>query len=145
MVSSLLANALEAVGRFKWIYTAQITMVAINVTGAAVAISVKNWIPIVSALLLAIVMQHCVHVALSARAGYLDLVVLVRHYLAIALTSAIAALVAWGIVRYAANGLSNAWAWVICAVLLILTGCAAWRFRLLLPPLRLAKKFGILG
>lgn len=144
ILASLLASALEAIGRFRWIFAAQIVLVAVNVTAAFVAVLQRSWFPILAALILGIVLQHGIHVVLSTRAGYLDVRVLSAHYVAAATTSLGVAGLAWGLLQMAVTGFLGAWLWPVYIIFGTTVVGLLWVYRWRVPPISIARRFGIL-
>lgn len=145
VVSTLLASAVEALGRFKWVWGTQIALLAFQ--GAAVAVMFYTSNPLVLpwSLIATNIVRHLIHVSLCIRRGYLDGSRLAKQYLIVAAVSAGVFSIFW----LAAIGTSIL-AWSTAASIAAVVGCAiatlivAWLLRRSLPPLRIATSYGLL-
>jgi len=141
-VVMILSSALEALGVFKWLWLAQCAALTVQIAGAIGVAVTHSIVPVFIALPLSLVVFHAVDVVAGSRLGYLSWRRLARHYVAIATASILIALVTWVSVLAFRTGWPGAVAAVVC-----LAGVAlyVWRKRESLPPIRLAREYGLLG
>lgn len=138
-LSTVLAAAVEAIGRFRWVWASHIMMLTIYATAAGLTIATRQWWPVVCGLIAAMVAQHAFNIAVCSRAGYLDARTLLKHYSIVL----IAASAAWGF-TFAAVTLARTEApWSIPAAIggVVVIASVGWLSRRHLPPYRLARKY----
>lgn len=143
VVAAVLSGGLEAVGRFKWIWATQGVLLVLNIIAAVLGIWLHSWLPILAAPMIGIVIQHTMHIVLCARAGYLNLPILVKHYAAVASTSACLAGLTWILVELSVVAKLEWWLWGVYALAAISSLGLIWFFRMSLPPIVIARKYGI--
>jgi O-antigen/teichoic acid export membrane protein len=143
--ASLLANALEAIGEFKWIWIAQGILVLINFGAALASLQLKSWIPIVLAPLIGIVIQHLVHMFAARTLGYLNIRTLLKNYVGVGIASALAAFATWSLVQlFHVDGLGP-WVWVCVATSVAAIILSIWMLRKKFPPYKIARRYGLFG
>jgi len=144
VVSTLLSSAIEALGRFRWIWSTDAILIAIQVIAAVFIFVYKNMFLAVIALLVTNVVRHGWQVWMAGRYGYLDVERLLRQYLVAIISSGLVAAVTWSFLELilASNGAHLYWLPTIllaCAVSAIV-----FRVRELLPVVVLARRYGFL-
>ena len=144
IVVYVLYNALEAIGRFSSIWTAQVIQFLLNGAGAVAAISLHSFAPMMTALIVGLVVQHVVQLAHCRVAGYLRPSALVRRYTGVVAVAvavfAVVRLVEYLVVQQPLAGASVP----VAVAVLVAVGVLAWRFFHRLPPVRLAEEYGLL-
>jgi len=71
-LTTTLSSAIEALGRFRWIWPALSAALGIQLAGALVTIATESWLPVLLALPVATSAQHLVNLAYVSHHGYLD-------------------------------------------------------------------------
>lgn len=145
VVSTLLASAVEALGKFKWIWWTQGLLLLIQVA-AVIAISLtSNIAPAMVALILTMVAQHAVYLYLCEANGYLDSRVLLKRYAVVLLISGAAYGVAWALLWFAESLFAVSPFWSLATAVPLAGVCfVVWTVRRRLPPVVLARKYGLL-
>ncbi|WP_028280555.1 oligosaccharide flippase family protein [Arthrobacter sp. H5] len=143
VVSTVLAAAIEALGRFRWIWASHLMLMLIYGISAILMLITHSWIAIISGLLTAQVAQHLLHVILCWRAGYISLRPLVRGYCEVLIVTISLATLMWLIV-FSVQSLSVGLSIVVILLIVILVLAFLWRVRETLAPVKTARKYGIL-
>lgn len=144
ILSTLLASAVEALGRFRWIVSTEFILITLQVLAAILVLLTHNiWIAVL-ALIITNIVRHGWHVFLLGKHGYLDIPRLVKHYFIAAGFSAYIALTLWGALQFLSlTYLSNIyWFFAIFCLLVPLGVC--FFARKTLPALVVARKYGLL-
>ncbi|MFD3811650.1 oligosaccharide flippase family protein [Rhodococcus sp. NPDC058639] len=139
VVTTVLGSAVEALGKFKWIWASQVLMIGIQIVAVAATILRHSVWPAVIATGVLAVARQAWYVWLCGRSGYIDVPRLLSGYLRVVAGTAYVGLLSWTLVnsidspiRVAAIALSAA-----CAVLGVLS------FRDSFPPLVILRRYGI--
>lgn len=143
--TTLLASAVEALGKFRWVWFTQCLLLVLQVVGVALIVVFPTiWVPIF-ALIATNILRHGVHIVLCARAGYIRPLYLIRAYGQALLFSAAVALVARGTTTAIDLALvGSAW-WSLAAVAIAGVPTAILLvFRNRFPPVALGQKYGLL-
>lgn len=140
----VLVSGLEALGRFRWIWAGWILSIAVNLVGAAVAVSLKSVQPVFVGALAAQLLMHALHLGFCARSALINLSAVLRNYLQIAaFAGGLAAITA-----VAVNGVTlwrtAPWVLLIAAIALAGAMLGLWRSRTTLTPLALARAYRLL-
>lgn len=140
---NVLGVAIESLGRFGWLWAGQVAALAATGVGAVLAVWLGEWWLVLVGVSASMVASHGVHLVLSWRAGYVRLGFVLRNY---AMAGAVGAgcfgivlLLIWAL-RYPSLlsvGVSAG------ALIGVAAATFSWRDRL--PPLVLARKYGLLG
>lgn len=139
IVSTVLASAVEALGRFRWIWFTQGLLLVIYSSAAVGTFLTQEWYPIILGLLCAQFTQHAVHLVLCGADGYLNVRLLLGRYLRIILVSLGLAGLSWLILESLESAKST---WIILVCLLSAAlGAAVWRNRTRLEPVQIARKY----
>lgn len=138
----MLSSAIEALGRFKWIWSTQIVVVLVQVAAAVWTIVIHDWTPILTALFVSFTIQHSLHIILTARAGYMNVKRLLGLYLTASLAACGTGATGLGIV-WILNAAPVAFALPVITVGLGLIATVIWKFRFSLPPMRIARQYGV--
>tara|TARA_B100000378_G_C17778235_1_gene319307 strand:- start:28 stop:519 length:492 start_codon:yes stop_codon:yes gene_type:complete len=145
IVSTLLASAVEALGRFAWVWLTQAVLIALQVAVVLVLIRFPSIWTVVVALIVTNVVRHAAHIWLCARAGYVSVVRLLRAYGLVVLASIAVAALTWLVLYLFRAAIEQSWAWSIAAIAVLgLCSAVLWLFRDKLPPVVLARRYGIL-
>lgn len=145
IVSTLLASAVEALGKFRWLLWTEIVLIVIQMISAFAIVVFHDIMMAVTALVITNVVRHGLHVLLLGRDGYLDVARLLRHYgLAIGGAS-ILGLTCWIAVQFVLlQGLSVISLVVVVLVISIPAFCF-FRMRNRLPPVVIARRYRLLS
>lgn len=140
IVSTVLASAIEALGKFKWVWSTQVILFAIYALAAIWCFQVREWYPILAGLFAAQICQHILHIWLCQRHGYIDAKVLTLRYMRITLFSAAVVVVAQLVVA----GLDtphSMWVVVATSVAIPLLAWQLWKVRFRLEPIRIVSEY----
>jgi O-antigen/teichoic acid export membrane protein len=144
VVSTMLASAIEVLGRFRWIWSTDAILMAIQVVAGVFIFVYKNIFIAVIALLLTNVIRHGWQIWLAGRYGYLDVARLLFHYVGAMVFSVLVAIATWSVLQLGFAAPRHP----MCGVLAILLvgGVAAivFRIRERLPLVVLVRKYGFL-
>lgn len=144
ILSTLLASAVEALGRFRWIVWTEVILIGVQIVAGVLVLFVHNiWIA-VFALLATNVIRHGWHIFLLGRSGYLDVQRLLRNYSFAVGYSALIALTAWCSLQFVRlTSTSFIFALLGIITLLIPLG-ASFLIRHRFPFVVIARKYGLL-
>ncbi|MDQ0824605.1 O-antigen/teichoic acid export membrane protein [Arthrobacter sp. B2I5] len=145
IVSILLTSAMEALGKFRWIWSTDLILILIQICSATLMVVYKNvWVAIV-ALILTNVIRHGWQVWLAGRHGYVDSLRLLRQYVVATIFSLTLALVLWASLHLVLCDATAPGPWVAASLLTggFLSMC--WLFRRRLPFFVLAHKYGLVS
>lgn len=143
IVSTLLASAVEALGRFRWIVSTEIILIGVQVlSGILVMLTHNLWIA-VFALILTNTIRHGWHIFLLGRRGYLDVRRLLMNYLFAVGFSFLVGFALWSSLQLAK--MSNvSIMYSLSAILATLVPVsAALLMRNKLPVIVIARKYGL--
>ena len=144
VVTTVLASAIEALGKFAWIWSTQLILLAVYGLAAYGTLVSHQWYPVLIGLLLGLIVQHSWQVFLCVRAGYLELPRLLSGYAGVVAASIIVAGLAWGAVEVI-RWLDSPWDIVAAALALVCLACGIWTHKGKLPPVKIAQKYGLFG
>ena len=143
VVVALLASAVEALGRFSWIWSSQLLVAGVYSVAAISAFSLRDWMPIIVGLFAGLLVQHSLHIYLCVRGGYLSIRSLVEGYMRAVAGALGSALLAWvGLELWLR--LQAPWNWMCVVVLAGAVALALWRLRERLTPVVIARKYNLL-
>lgn len=145
MVRMVLGAAVEALGRYLWVWTAIGVEFAFTLTGVLTAIVAGDYWLIFVGIGVGVAGAHIANVIACARADYLDVRVLIRHYAGAIVAGLGAAGISWLIVVTIAQIGEMPWLLGGSAIVLLGGAGGAWRWRRHLPPVKLAQKYGLLA
>lgn len=80
IMSTLLATALEALARFRWILSIELTLILLQIVGVAAVISSHEVLVAAYFLILTGLLRHAIQIHLLNGAGYLDVQRLMKNY-----------------------------------------------------------------
>jgi O-antigen/teichoic acid export membrane protein len=142
IVSTLLASAVEALGRFRWIVSTEVILVGVQVaSGIFVLVTHNLWIAIV-ALILTNVVRHGWHIFLLGRRGYLNVRRLLMNYLFAFQFSCMVGLALWCGLQLAKMSIVSL-VYLIPAILVVVCPIiATFYMRNRLPVVIIARKYG---
>jgi O-antigen/teichoic acid export membrane protein len=142
IVSILLTSAIEALGRFRWIWSTDVILILLQVMAAAMIFVFKDIWVAVFALVLTNVVRHGWQVWIAGRHGYLDARRLIGQYSLAVVFATVLASILWLTVQLALQALRFPALWILPLALLggFVAICFALRDRL--PIVRLARKYG---
>ncbi|WP_409331722.1 oligosaccharide flippase family protein [Trujillonella humicola] len=139
----LLVSGLEALGRFRWVWTGHAIAIVVNVIGAVLAVSLGTPTYFLVGILAGLLGMHVFHVVMCVRAGLVEAKRVATHYLGVAAFAGVVALTCVFVIRIPALLDSAPWSVVGGAALLVLGSTALWHRRRVLPPLVLARSYGL--
>jgi O-antigen/teichoic acid export membrane protein len=143
-ISGVLASGIEAVGRFRWIWSGQVALAVSSIVGAVGALSLHSLVPLMISTVAGTILQHAVQIVLANKYGYLRAKLLFTHYLGAAAASALIALATWiGIKMMELNDFGFVTITILALVIIGIAGLL-WFLRSKLPPVKLAHKYGLL-
>lgn len=143
ILSTLLASAVEAMGRFQWIVVTEIILIFVQVLSGLAVFVFQDVLIAGVALIVTNVVRHTCHVCLLGRLGYLNIPRLLRNYLLAAFFSVLIGTILWwfrGAVM--GNGSSPYFALAVAALLVALYLIFVVREKF--PPVIIARKYGLL-
>lgn len=142
VVTVILASALEALSKFRWIWFAQSVVLVFNLAGALIGYLRSDWLPVLTGIGVGYLFQHALHIFFSIRAGYLDGTALAKGYLVVLFASVLTALIAFATSEAIRQGSSISIVLALMSFLLaiILLFISGKRF----PPLVIAKRYRII-
>lgn len=141
LVATVLASAIEAVGRFTWIWLSQGVLFVVYGAAATAVFATSSWWPVIVGLVVAQIVQHIVQVILCVKARYLDGKLLAVRYLQAAggaLVCGALALTVMGVLR-SIEGVTGV---MLATGLLGVAVVTAYRYRAVLPPIRVLMRYG---
>ncbi|KTR94672.1 hypothetical protein NS220_08400 [Microbacterium testaceum] len=145
VVSTLLASAVEALGKFKWIWWTQGALLVVQIAVVGAIWATGSVLPAMAGLIASLVMQHAIYVALCAKHGYLDARRLLKRYTVIILASALIFVTTHLFVSLGKWLFEvNIFATSLTAVPLLSLLWTLWLIRGKLPPVRLARKYKLI-
>lgn len=89
LLSTILASAIEALGKFRWIWGTQALLIVVQVGALGALYFYRNLLVVIGALVITGAIRHAIHVILCVRSGYIDIRLLVRGYLVALISAAI--------------------------------------------------------
>lgn len=138
-----LASALEAIGRFEWIYPAQGAQFLVVISGAVVATFLHDIAFAVVGFGVGLVVLHLLHLIYANRAGYLRLQDVFRGYGGAVLFAGVLCALVLGLRMSLPTWQSDPLPSCVFTMALVLSGVLSFFFRAKLPPYRIAKELGI--
>jgi O-antigen/teichoic acid export membrane protein len=141
----VLVGALEVLARFEWIWVGHALAIFVNAVGGLWAWRSGSVVPILAGALAAWALVHSLHLWLCGRTGLLQIRNLARHYAAVTVFSIVAGALSFAVVHVPELTRERAWYPIALGVVLTACGALAWQLRDRLPPLVLARKYGVIG
>jgi O-antigen/teichoic acid export membrane protein len=140
----MLISGFEALGRFSWNWSGYVISLVVNLAAAGVAILTHSVWPVFIGTLVSFAIMHPVHLLLASREQLIDLRRVVTHYLEIASFSVGMGLVLWTVLHApVVIGVSPVlFVAVVAAAAVAIV--VLIRRRDSFPPIRLARRYGIL-
>jgi O-antigen/teichoic acid export membrane protein len=144
IVSTLLASAIEALGRFRWIWSTDIILILLQLSAVALIFVYRDIFIAVVALITTNILRHAWQIWLAGRDGYLNVPRLLTQYVAATLFAAFTGVIAWVALRVGVAAIADPWFWLLDFGLfgLALLALVKWRERI--PAVALARKYGFL-
>lgn len=145
MVRVLLGAAIEALGRYVWVWTGIGVEFLLTVSGVLASVLTNDYRLILLGVGVGVAGAHVASVVVCWRAGYLDMRVLLRHYggaLAGGFASAGLVLLVLLTIERAAE---MPWLLAVAAVVLVALVAAGRHWAENLPPVKLARQYGLLS
>ncbi|MDQ0100644.1 O-antigen/teichoic acid export membrane protein [Paenarthrobacter nicotinovorans] len=143
-VSVQLASALEAAGRFGWIWASHGVLLAVQICGAiGVSVTGSLWYAIFGMLAVPLI-RHAMQVTLCASRGILDSMRLLRGYIVILLLSAVCWSLAYSASVFALSLDANPWICVaVLGLALAIVALLTFAFRKSIPIFALIRQYGL--
>jgi O-antigen/teichoic acid export membrane protein len=139
----ILGSALEATGRFRGVWPTRIASLVILAISALIALLTHAVAPVVAGLLVAPVVGHALQLRYVRREGIFSVAAILRIYPKILVVTALAGFVtALGLGAVSALGSLTLKISLLVAMVLA-AGTLLWLARLRLPPIRIARRYGI--
>lgn len=145
MMSMVLSSAVETLGRFSWMWITSALLLAVQVAGAMSVFVYQDIIFAMVALIVTQIARHSVQIALCGKNGYLNITRLARNYLVVVVFSTLVAAIGVGVCTLVPLALTSPTLWGLIALIVFGAAVLLWRFRDRLPPVILAKKYGLFG
>jgi len=145
IVSVLLTSAIEALGRFRWIWSTDAILIALQIAAAVLIFITRDLSVAVIALILTNVVRHGWQVRLASREGYLNFQRLWKGYLAAAAFATGLGASAWGALQCIEIATQQPLVWPVVALLSIGPLALIFLLRERLPAVVLARKYGFIG
>jgi O-antigen/teichoic acid export membrane protein len=145
MLATVLASAVEILGRMRWIWATAIILLVIQVCAAVALFVFRDLIVAMIFLVLTQAVRHAVNIWQCGRRDYLNVPSLMSGYFVAAISSVALAASAWAICSMLQAALtSGAIWWAFGAVgLLVATLAILLLLRKRLPPVKIAADYGI--
>jgi O-antigen/teichoic acid export membrane protein len=139
----VLGSALEATGRFGGVWPPRISGLAITASSAAIALAFHSVLAVIVGLLLAAVVSHALQLHYVHRSAIFSVNLLLRVYLKVLLVTGAAGLVTalWLSGISLVEGL--ALKVLLSGGMVLMAGTMIWFTRLRLPPIRIARRYGL--
>ena len=138
----LLGSAIEALGRFRLIWLAQLVFFSLQLASAALTFATGRWVFILYGLVATVAIQHLLHIWALGRSGHLDVTKLSKNYLYAAIAAILTGLISLGVVT-AWQRLDLPVAATVSVALIGLPAILGWKARNILPPVQIARRYGI--
>lgn len=145
IVTTVLAAAIEALGRFRWVWATQLTALVTNSAFAAMAFALNELSLVLVGTATSLVLGHAIQIVLCARAGYITPRRLLTNYMWVIVASLVAVAYVMAALYALANVQKAPWALLACGALVLLALGSLWHWRSRLPPVRIARSYGLLG
>jgi len=142
VISFMLASAIEALGRFRWVWSTDVILIAIQVVASALIFVYQNIFIAVAALLLTNVIRHAWQIWLAGTYGYLDVARLLVQYLGALTFATFLAIALWSVLQLGMAATSYPVCWILVCLLAGMTSTIVFRIRERLPVVLLARKYG---
>ena len=141
----VLGSALEATGRFGGVWPHRIAALVITVSSAVIALASHSVEPVIAGFLVAPVVSHALQLRYVHRWAIFPVAMLLRVYLKVLFVTAGAGLVTalWLSAILVVEGVVFKILLVVGMVLAV--GTMLWLARLRLPPVRIARRYGLFG
>ncbi|MDV6241226.1 oligosaccharide flippase family protein [Rhodococcus opacus] len=103
VVSVVLASAVEALGRFRWVWSTDMILILVQAVGVVAVFRSESILIGPLVLIIAAVVRHLWQIVLCTRAGYLDAALLTRQYFGIIVVCTILGLTTWTLVNFTSD------------------------------------------
>lgn len=144
-VSTVLSSAVESLGRFKWMWVTSGALIMVQLAGLLVLFYYRDLVVAMLFLILTQLTRHIVQLYQCHRWGYVDVKRLLFSYFGVGMfslcTAAFVYFVLW--LLYAAQGRILFYAAPMAVALAVLA--VGWRLRAKLPPVILARRYGVIA
>ena len=144
IVTTLLASGIEALGRFRWVWSTDAILISLQVGAAALIFLYEDIFVAIVAIFLTNVVRHAWQVWLAGRGGYLNVPRLLQNYLLAASVSASFGAIIWAIVKLASisGDHPSEWFWTLSLAAVVVF--ALFMFREKIPAVVIARRYGFI-
>jgi O-antigen/teichoic acid export membrane protein len=139
----VLGSALEATGRFGGVWLPRIVGLVITASAASIALVSHSVGPVIVGLLAAAVVSHALQLRYVSRSAVFPVPMLLRVYLRVLLATAAVGLVTTFSLSAILVVESLAIKILLSSVMVLMAGTTMWFARLHLPPIRIARRYGL--
>ena len=139
----VLGSALEATGRFGGVWPPRIAWLVITALSSTIALASHSVMPVIGGFLVGSVVSHALQLRYVHRSTIFSVAILLRVYLRVLLAGATAGLVTALWLNAITTVGSMALKILLAVSMVLATGTTLWRSRLRLPPIRIARRYGI--
>ena len=145
ILATVLASAIEVLGRLKWIWSSAVILLLIQGAAATFLFVLRDLIVAMIFLVLTQIVRHIVNVWQCGRIGYLDIRKLAKGYMFALLFGAFLAACVWAaskLIQLSFSGATPGWSILGLAILVGLSA-SVFALRSRFPPIRIARTYGI--
>lgn len=144
-VSMVLSSAVEALGRYRWMWISSSVLILIQLAGVGALLVFKDLWVAMACLIVTQLVRHSVQVAQCGKRGYVDLSRLLRNYTVVVLFCVPLAGAAWMVCWFSPLAWEQPVLWIVPVLSLACVTGGIWFGRRRLPPVALAAQYGLAG
>ena len=137
VVTTVLGGAVEALGKFRWIWSSQVIMILIQLAGVVCTVISRSLVPAVVSMGLVVIGRQAIYVLLCHRAKLFSAIHLLKNYSFVFAASLVSGFVGY-LVSISIVSLWNACFTVAVSSVLV---CSAYRWRSRLPPVVIFQRY----
>lgn len=144
MVSTVLASAVEMLGRYKWLWMTSGSLILFQLVGVCFLLILQDIAVAMMFLIATHTARHAVQVSLCGKHGYLDIPRLMKNYLASLVFALLLSLGLW-ISFWVAPGKSVAPViWLGSLLIAVVVAVSLFKLRMKFPPWVIASRYGFI-
>ena len=144
VVAVVLSSAVESLGRFRWIWSTELLLIAFQTLGVVAVFHFSSIFIAPVVLIFTNVLRHTWQVWLCSNAGYVDAAALSKHYFRVVAISLLVGIAAWVILWLPADDIPISMRWGIFSGAALCALWAGWKFRRHSSIFRIAESYGLL-